>query len=101
MSTLPPEYTARPGAGPHDNGPAFHDWLEELDAEGVPVVVLSGEARGRIERELKPPPKARTELVTITFEVTHANPEAVLVSMLLGARFPRKVVPSWKVVRDA
>lgn len=32
MSTLPPEYTAHPGAGPHDNGPAFHAWLEELDA---------------------------------------------------------------------
>lgn len=75
MNTLPPEYTARPGAGPHDNGPAFHDWLEELDAV-EPQAVESPAEREHMEALFPAKPKARTlHQVTIRVPIMAASPE--------------------------
>lgn len=82
MSTLPPEYTARPGAGPHDNGPAFHAWLEELDAV-EPKTAEPPAERERMEVFSPPKPKARTlHHVTIRVpimacHIDHARAQAI------------------------
>jgi len=81
--TLPPEYTARPGAHGEVQGPQLQEWIAEID--GVPI----GSLPVAYERPLKARPYHSGEATYRIRYTGPADPRVAIASVLskLGKNF--------------